>query len=67
MKAVNQSIGRSIRHSGDYAAIVLMDERFQNAKITGKLSNWIQRRYRPGGQFSTTKELIETFFKSKQK
>lgn len=29
MKVVNQSIGRSIRHIGDYAAILLLDKRFQ--------------------------------------
>ena len=42
MRAVNQSIGRAIRHQGDYAAIVLVDRRFGTARIRGKLPGWIQ-------------------------
>lgn len=42
MRAVNQSIGRAIRHRGDYAAIVLVDKRFGSERIRGKLPGWIR-------------------------
>jgi chromosome transmission fidelity protein 1 len=42
MRAVNQSIGRAIRHRNDYAAIVLVDRRFASERIRGKLPAWIR-------------------------
>ncbi|KAK5993076.1 ATP-dependent DNA helicase chl1 [Cladobotryum mycophilum] len=42
MRAVNQSIGRAIRHRGDYAAIVLIDRRYGTDRIRGKLPGWIR-------------------------
>ncbi|KAI1101125.1 DNA repair helicase [Jackrogersella minutella] len=42
MRAVNQSIGRAIRHRNDYAAIVLVDRRFGTERIKGKLPGWIR-------------------------
>lgn len=42
MRAVNQSIGRAIRHRGDYAAIVLVDRRYSTERIRGKLPGWIR-------------------------
>lgn len=41
MKAVNQSIGRSIRHALDYACIVLADQRYSRASVQNKLPQWI--------------------------
>ncbi|KAK1993275.1 DNA repair helicase [Colletotrichum falcatum] len=41
MRAVNQSIGRAIRHQGDYAAIVLVDRRYGTGRIREKLPGWI--------------------------
>lgn len=41
MKAVNQSIGRSIRHAQDYACIVLVDQRYHRASVQSKLPRWI--------------------------
>ncbi|KAH7122945.1 helicase C-terminal domain-containing protein [Dactylonectria macrodidyma] len=42
MRAVNQSIGRAIRHRGDYAAIVLVDRRYGTQRIRSKLPGWIR-------------------------
>ncbi|KAJ3149845.1 DEAD H (Asp-Glu-Ala-Asp His) box helicase 11 [Geranomyces michiganensis] len=42
MKAVNQSIGRAIRHKDDYASIVLLDQRFSHGRIRKKLPGWIR-------------------------
>ncbi|KAJ2911046.1 ATP-dependent DNA helicase chl1, partial [Coemansia aciculifera] len=41
MRAVNQSIGRAIRHRNDYAAIVFLDARYAESRIASKLPAWI--------------------------
>ena len=41
MKAVNQSIGRAIRHSRDYACIVLADMRYERRSVANQLPKWI--------------------------
>lgn len=43
MRAVNQSIGRAIRHAGDYAAILMLDRRYGTLRIQEKLPGWIKR------------------------
>ncbi|KAJ5397223.1 hypothetical protein N7509_005336 [Penicillium cosmopolitanum] len=42
MRAVNQCIGRAIRHVNDYAAIVMIDRRYETPRIQGKLPGWIR-------------------------
>ena len=44
MRAVNQSIGRSIRHINDYSIIYLVDRRFSTPRIQNKLSQWVKER-----------------------
>ena len=41
MRAVNQAIGRSIRHVNDYATILLFDTRYNNQRVRSKLPGWI--------------------------
>ncbi|XP_055975960.1 LOW QUALITY PROTEIN: ATP-dependent DNA helicase DDX11 [Sorex fumeus] len=44
MKAVNQSIGRAIRHQKDFASIVLLDQRYSRPAVLAKLPAWIRER-----------------------
>lgn len=41
-RAVNQAIGRVIRHKNDYGAILLCDLRFNQPRQKSQLSAWIQ-------------------------
>lgn len=42
IRAVNQAIGRIIRHKNDYGAILLCDIRYDQANLVRNMSSWIQ-------------------------
>lgn len=42
MRAVNQAIGRAIRHKGDWASILLFDARYAQQRVQTKLPGWIK-------------------------
>ncbi|PWN23453.1 DNA repair helicase [Microstroma glucosiphilum] len=42
LKAVNQSIGRAIRHQGDFASLLLLDGRYARKEIRNGLPGWIR-------------------------
>lgn len=65
-KAVNQCIGRAIRHINDYAAIVLVDERYAQPTNYKKLSNWIQSSLKMPSNFGQTFALLRNFFNQKK-
>lgn len=44
MRAVNQCVGRSVRHAKDYSSIILIDHRYTSQHIQEKLSFWVQKR-----------------------
>ncbi len=69
MRAVNQSIGRAIRHRGDYASIVLLDRRYGTKRIQEKLPGWIRSGLIGGGEgvrFGTAVPRIQGFFEQKR-
>ena len=68
MRAVNQCIGRAIRHRNDYAAILLVDKRFASPRIHKKLPGWIRDSMKADAAPMTTVELerrLANFFASK--
>ncbi|EFR02642.1 hypothetical protein MGYG_05640 [Nannizzia gypsea CBS 118893] len=64
MRTVNQCIGRAIRHKGDYAAILMIDRRYQTERIQGKLPGWI-RSSLPKHHHGDVYSQVEQFFRSK--
>lgn len=64
MKAVNQCIGRAVRHIRDYATILLLDERYGQARIQEKLPEWIRISLKLNEKYSPELKL---FFENKLK
>jgi len=62
MKAVNQSIGRVIRHKDDYACVILADYRYNNQPVVQKLPAWIRPSLKQASQFIAALSDIKQFF-----
>ncbi|KAJ4702299.1 Fanconi anemia group J protein-like [Melia azedarach] len=62
-RALNQAIGRCIRHRFDYGAIILLDERFLEERNRGYISKWLRRSIRQYDSFHTSLEELKSFFR----
>uniref|UniRef100_A0A8B9HQ84 Regulator of telomere elongation helicase 1 n=1 Tax=Astyanax mexicanus TaxID=7994 RepID=A0A8B9HQ84_ASTMX len=65
-RAVNQAIGRVIRHREDYGAIFLCDHRFKNTDVRAQLPSWV-RPYVRMDNFGTVVRDAAQFFRVAQK
>eukprot|EP00039_Didymoeca_costata_P003515 m.68149 g.68149 ORF g.68149 m.68149 type:complete len:899 (+) comp11944_c0_seq1:162-2858(+) len=64
-RALNQGLGRCIRHKDDWGAVIVVDSRFQSKPTyTGMLSKWVRERLRHSRSFDEIlhelKEFTET-------
>ncbi|KAJ7288552.1 helicase C-terminal domain-containing protein [Mycena rebaudengoi] len=66
MNAVNQSIGRAIRHRGDWASLILLDKRYASASIRNKLPKWIGGKMTVTDGFGQAIRELGTFYKNKR-
>lgn len=66
-RAVNQALGRVIRHRKDFGAILLCDERFGNPLTIGQLSKWLRGRVVTSASFGEVQGGLARFFKDKPK
>ncbi|KAJ8675354.1 hypothetical protein QAD02_011140 [Eretmocerus hayati] len=62
-RAVNQAIGRIIRHKNDYGAILLCDIRFENQSFKQQLSAWLRPHIKKFDSFRLTLKELREFFK----
>jgi len=62
--ALNQSIGRAIRHSKDYASIILVDTRYTRSDLGSCLPQWIGKSINEPKNFSEGLGRIIKFFRT---
>lgn len=56
IRAVNQAIGRVIRHAKDYGSIVLIERRYQMSNYNCLISKWLSNRM---SQVQNTEEVCK--------
>uniref|UniRef100_A0A4W4EBL9 Regulator of telomere elongation helicase 1 n=1 Tax=Electrophorus electricus TaxID=8005 RepID=A0A4W4EBL9_ELEEL len=66
-RAVNQAIGRVIRHRDDYGAIFLCDHRFKGTEVRAQLPSWVKPYVRIYDNFGTVVRDAAQFFRVAQK
>ncbi|XP_068605781.1 regulator of telomere elongation helicase 1 [Brachionichthys hirsutus] len=66
-RAVNQAIGRVIRHKEDYGAIFLCDERFKGLDARKQLPSWLRPHVRLHDSFGNLVRDVSQFFRVAQK
>ncbi|GMT18713.1 hypothetical protein PFISCL1PPCAC_10010, partial [Pristionchus fissidentatus] len=63
--AVNQAVGRALRHRNDWASIILVDYRFVAAG-EGKISAWLAPRMVRPKSWNEVTERLNSFYQSKK-
>ena len=66
MRAVNQCVGRAIRHKGDYASILMLDRRYGSKRIQDKLPKWIRGSLTGGLSVGDVGARLDGFFATKK-
>ncbi|CAK9810667.1 Regulator of telomere elongation helicase 1 homolog [Anthophora quadrimaculata] len=62
-RAINQAIGRIIRHKNDYGAIILCDCRFDNPSFKKHLSPWLRPYIKNFTNFGVITRELRDFFR----
>ena len=61
-RAINQAIGRIIRHKNDFGAIILCDERFTQQGTISQLPNWMKAHVKKINEYGSAIVELKRFF-----
>ncbi|RMZ55626.1 hypothetical protein APUTEX25_000209 [Auxenochlorella protothecoides] len=64
VRAVNQAMGRVIRHKDDYGAVILCDERFKTPNMRNQLSKWLREQTVVFPDYGKAAGSLTTFFRA---
>ena len=64
-RAINQALGRCIRHKDDWGAIILLESRFHQARNVEQLSRWIRPCIKPYKDYQLGLTSLRAFMKEK--
>ncbi|CAB4007235.1 regulator of telomere elongation helicase 1-like, partial [Paramuricea clavata] len=62
-RAVNQAVGRVLRHKEDYGAILFCDERFTYSSTTAELPKWMKPYVHIYNNFGELQKQLRNFFR----
>ncbi|XP_052514364.1 Fanconi anemia group J protein [Budorcas taxicolor] len=68
-RALNQALGRCIRHKNDWGALILVDDRFRSnpSRYISGLSKWVRQLIQHHSTFESALESLAEFSKKHQK
>lgn len=66
-KAINQGLGRTVRHSQDYGSILLIDNRYEetnkdSAPVVANISGWIKSNWKLNNDILDIKNELREFY-----
>jgi fanconi anemia group J protein len=64
-RALNQALGRCIRHRRDWGAVIFLDQRFNSPRNIQKLSKWVRPSVKSFPSFPDGISALRQFMKSK--
>ncbi|XP_069337183.1 Fanconi anemia group J protein [Eulemur rufifrons] len=67
-RALNQALGRCIRHQNDWGALILVDDRFRNnpSRYISGLSKWVRQQIQHHSTFESALESLAEFSRKHQ-
>lgn len=66
-RAINQALGRCIRHKNDWGAIILLEQRFESSKLCQGLSKWVRNQIEVYPEFPFAMSSLRTFVEEQKR